>query len=61
MADLPNLLIFLVPYTLGIIYLKCWHNFLRHEDPDHAPEECWEAQRDSAHAPGHGSLTHRHA
>lgn len=63
MADLPNLLIFLVPYMLGIIYLKCWHNFLKHEDPDHAPELAANVGRQEAQRPqpGNHTLSHGHA
>ncbi|MBM3876786.1 MAG: hypothetical protein FJ386_08725 [Verrucomicrobia bacterium] len=61
MADLPNILIFLVPYTLGVIYLKCWHNFLKHEDPDHAPEEATSMRAPNSPVSNPGTLSHGHA
>ncbi len=61
MADLPNILIFLVPYTLGFIYLKCWQNFLKNEDPDYTPEAASTTGASSSSLSDSGTLTHGHA
>ncbi len=56
MADLPNILIVLVPYALAIGYLVCWHKFLKNEDPDH-PSPQPTVAKDKSHA-DHGTFAH---
>ena len=60
MADLPNILIVLVPYAMATTYLWSWHMFLKDEDPDHTPGESAQAApaNHGNSQPGHGTLAH---
>lgn len=58
MADLPNILIVLVPYVFTVSYLLFWWQTLKNEDPDHTPPPVTKKPaRDEAHT-GHGTLAH---